>query len=91
LGTAISAVSAERHIILPLDLTALGEAGRDRPRRVNLDPVALAIIDRQREHGKPLLPRQGGADHRIEPARQQHHRSLHSAIPSLGAIQKKPA
>ena len=60
----------------------------DRPRRVELDPVALAIIDGQREQLEALLAGKRRADHRIEPARKQHHRGFpHSAIPSLGAAQ----
>ena len=37
-------------------------------RGLKLDPVALVVIDRQREQAKAGLPRKAGADHRIEPA-----------------------
>ena len=59
-----------------------------RVRRLELDPMALAVIDRQREHGEALLARQPGADHRIEPAREKHDRGLaQSFSPSRGAAQ----
>ena len=41
------------------------------PRRLELDPVALVVIDRQRDDRKAPLARDAGADHRIEPAGQQ--------------------
>ena len=65
----------------------LGQPARDRARGVELDAVALAVIDRQRGYREPRLARDPGADHRIEPARQQNDRALHSLMPILGAAQ----
>ena len=57
-------------------------------RRLQLDPVALVIVDRQREHREARLARQRGADHRIEPARQQDDRlALSQRDPTRGATQ----
>ena len=50
------------------DDVPVGERRRDLPRRLDLDPVALAVVDGQREHRKALLARERGADHRIEPS-----------------------
>ena len=66
--------SAERAQVERQDDVALGQLGRDRSRRLELDPVPLAIIDRQREHAEARLARQRRADHRIEPAREQDDR-----------------
>jgi hypothetical protein len=51
-------------------------AERDRhPRRSpELDPVALPVIDGQREQRKAGLPGARGGDHRIEAARDERDR-----------------
>ena len=54
---------------------------RDRPRRLQLDPVALAVVDRQRDHRKARLARQRRADHRIEPAGQEDDRAASQLDP----------
>ena len=70
---------------------AIGQLRGDRPRGVELDAVALVIVDRQRQHAEARLARQRGADHRIEPARQQDDRLLHSFTPKRGSAQKVSA
>ena len=42
--------AAERAQVERQDDVPVGELGRDRSRRLELDPVALAVIDGQREH-----------------------------------------
>ena len=59
-----------------LAATGLPSVADDSGLAVVADAVALAIIDRQRDHPQPLLARQRGADHRIEPAREKHHGSF---------------
>ena len=76
----MSAVSAEPPNAAEIerqDDVALGpQLRRDRGRGLELDPVALVIVDRQREQPEPGLARQRGRDHRIEPAREQHDRAF---------------
>jgi len=47
------------------------QRGGDATRGLNLDAVALVVIDRQREHAKSLLTGEGGADHGIQPTGEQ--------------------
>ena len=70
---------------------AVGEVGGDPARSVQLDPVALVVIDRERDDRETPFARDRRADHRIEPAGQQDDRLSHSLMPSLGAAQNQPA
>ena len=80
--------SAERAQVERKHDVPLGKFGGDARAELDLDAVALVIIDRQRDHREPLLARQPRADHRIEPARQQHDgRPAQSFSPSRGAAQ----
>jgi hypothetical protein len=47
------------------------ERGGDAPRGVQLDPVALIIVDGEGKDGKAPLPRDCGGNHRVEPSRQE--------------------
>ncbi len=79
---------AERGEIERQDDVPVGQPRRDRARRIELDPVPLAVIDGQCDHRKTRLAREAGADHRIEPAREKHDRLAgHSFSPSFGAAQ----
>ncbi len=97
LGTAMSLVSAEppnARQVERQDDVPVGQLRRDALRRLQLDPVALVIVDGQRQHGKARLARQRGADHRIQPARQQDdgHRLMSDQsfrAPSSGARRQK--
>ena len=74
-GTSMSAVSAlppncssptdSDH--MPLDAERLGHA----PRRLQLKPMPLAVVDRQREQSKTLRARNRRRRRRIEPAGKQ--------------------
>jgi hypothetical protein len=69
LGTSISSVSAERaQVERQDDLPRRAELASDPARGLDLDPMALVVIDRQRVEAKALLTRQPRRDHRIEPA-----------------------
>ena len=50
------------------------EPHRDVARRIDLDPVALVVVDRQRVEPEAPFARQSRDHHRIEPAREQHDR-----------------
>ena len=56
-----------------------------------LDPVPLVIVNGEGSHPIAPLPRDSGADHRIEAAGQEDDSALHSLMPSLGAPQKNSA
>ena len=63
------------------DDVALGASAAAIPRRrLELDPMPLAIVDRQREHAKspPRAPAPAH-DHRIEPAGEEHDRDFMGA------------
>ena len=72
--------SSERGEVERQDDMLVGQHRCDRLGRFQLDPVPLVIIDRQCNHAIARFARQSGADHRIEPARQQHHRSLGMSV-----------
>jgi len=60
--------AAERGEIERHDDMAVRQALGDRRRRLELDPMPLAVVHGQRGDRKAGLARQRGADHRIEPA-----------------------
>ena len=62
---------------------------RDRPRRLELDAVALAVVDRQRDDRKTALARQRGANHRFEPAGQKDDCGFHGAPSKASAPTKE--
>ena len=68
----------------------LGMADQPEPlgnaaRGFQLEPVPLAIVDAQRMDGKALFARERRRDHRIEPARKQHHRDRRRGCGSSGS------
>jgi len=84
-------IAAERSKVERNDDMAVGQFRRDPPRRFKFDQVALAVIDGERDDGETGLARQGGADHRIEPAREEDDCGLHSLMPIRGAAQNQAA
>jgi hypothetical protein len=46
------------------------KAARDSPRRIDLGPMTLIVIHRQRNDEMAALACNCGADHRVEPARE---------------------
>ena len=66
--------------------------GGNPSRCLELDPMALVVVDGQRNDGEALLSRQAGANHRIEPAGEKDDGTpAHSLMPILGAAQNQPA
>ena len=59
---AAEAAEVERQDDVPLRAQLRGDAGR----RLQLDPVALVVVDGQREQPKAGLAGQAAGDHRIE-------------------------
>ena len=67
----------------------VGEPGRDRARRLQLDSMALAVVDRERRRPRSPTSRARPAQTiEVEPARKQDDRTFaHNFSPSLGAAQ----
>ncbi len=67
--------TAERGQVHRQDDVAFGaERGGDAARGVELDAVALVIIERQREQAPAGFPQHGGGNHRVEAARDEGDR-----------------
>ena len=69
-----------------LAVVARAERSRHAPRGLELDAVALAVVDRQRRRRRSSSARaHASARGRIEPAREQHHRAAFVITPRLCA------
>ena len=63
--------AAEGRQVERQDDVPIRKRGRDAPGGLQLDAVALVIVDRERKHLIALLARQRGTNHRIQPSRQE--------------------